>query len=116
MADVIYFFGSCEAYNDTEIENINEVNYALYHGGLIDIGSLGFIEVTCGTADDHKIVTRTQRENTLLSRGILRLIDDVNSARRTLNGGTPETEEALDKYHEELRELLNRITSIEKEE
>lgn len=116
MADVINFYGSCKAYNDTFTENVDKVYYALYHAGLYGVETLGHINVTCTTTDDYKIVTRTQRENTLLSRGILRLIDDVNSARRTLNGGTPETEEALDKYHEELRELLARITSIEEEE
>lgn len=116
MADIIYFAGQCEAYNDTEKENIEEVNYALYHGGLYDVKTLGMIDLVCGTADNNKIVTRTRREYDLITNGLLRLMKDITDTNTILNGGSSEVSAALDNYYAELKDLLDRITSIEKEE
>ena len=110
----IYFYGSCKAYNNTDDENIEEVYDAIYHNGLIDIGTLGLPEMTCKT--DSVIVTRTRREYDLITNGLLRLMKDITDTNTILNGGSSEVSAALDNYYAELKDLLGRITSIEKEE
>lgn len=99
------------------IESFNETLArldAIYHNGLIDIGTLGLPEMTCKT--DSVIVTRTRREYDLITNGLLRLMKDITDTNTILNGGSSEVTAALDNYYAELKDLLDRITSIEKEE
>ena len=65
--------------------------------------------------NNKEIITQTRREADLLSNGILALIDNAYKAQNILNGGCSEANNAIEEYIDELRGLLKRIGSLEKE-
>lgn len=113
MNTVIHFAGSCVVHDDTKA--LQETEYALYHTGLFENNNVSIIEVTCGELTQNRIVTQTRREADLLGNGILALIDNAYKAQNILNGGCSEANNAIEEYVDELRGLLKRIGSLEKE-
>lgn len=113
MKYIIHFNGQCIVRAETLEEAEKETYYALYHEGLIDDSNIIGSDITCGVMDDTKIIATTRREADLIGNGILALINNANEAQKLLGGNCSEE---IESYLSELRTLLSKIGSLEKEE